>query len=87
MIKTHIHTCGAERGGPLECVGAPLCLEDVAMQMEMLADDNADMALCHIEADRLLLIAIGMLVGDKNVNGEVVAEITNQFNRIKKIYE
>lgn len=87
MIRTHIPVEGVAAGGPLADVGLPMCLEDVAMQMGMVADDNADMALCHIEADRLLLIAIRMLIGDKDASGEVVAEITNNFHRIKKIYE
>lgn len=87
MIKTHIHTGIVETGGPLESVGLPMDLEDVAMQMTMIADDGADMALCHIEADRLLLVAISMLVGDHNAKGEVVVEIINQYQRIKKIYE
>jgi len=74
--------------GPLNGTVLPTELDDVAMQMTQVADDGADMTMCHIEADRLLLLALDIVArAAKLEDAATIGEITAQFNRIKKIYE
>ncbi len=74
--------------GPLQGTTLPTELDDVAMQMAQVADDGADMTICHIEADRLLLLALDIVARTAKLEAAAtIGEITAQFNRIKKIYE
>jgi hypothetical protein len=74
--------------GPLHGTVLPSSLEDVSLQMTQIADDGADIALCHVEADRLLLLALDILSRTAKLeDAAAISEITAQFNRIKKIYE
>lgn len=70
--------------GPLDGTKLPMTLEDVALQMAAILSDGADIAVCHIEADRLLLRALTMIEG---IDQELVQEIVNTYNQIEKIYE
>lgn len=83
MIISHMPTV-ALTDGPLEGCAVPLTMEDIALQMGSLVD-TSDMALGHIEADRLLLLALELCTihTDKNTIYEIIAH----FNTIHKVYE
>ena len=89
MIHKQLNLGTIQSSGPLEETLLPVTLDDVAMQMELIADDNTDMALCHIEADRLLLTALS-IVSASCTNMEaraVLSDIIANFNKVDKIYE
>lgn len=89
MIRKKLNLSAIQSGGPLEETLLPTTLEDVALQMESIADDNTDMALCHIEADRLLLTALSIVSATCTSMETKVAlsDIIANFHKVDKIYE
>lgn len=89
MIRRIICQDVVQYDGPLGETLLPTTLDDIALQMGSIADDNTDIALCHIESDRLLLTAL-RIVAASYTNTEtsgVISDIINNFNKVDKIYE
>lgn len=72
--------------GPLADVAIPSTLEDVCFQLEMLATAS-DHDYAHIEADRLLLLALAVTAtANKPPTASEVADISTAYKNIRKHY-
>lgn len=85
MIIRHLPEA-PNQDGPLAGTRDPVTLEDVAIQMEQVCDENSDIALCHVEADRLLIVALYKLA-DTEDKRKQVDEIVAHYNATDKVYE
>ena len=84
ILKSH-----AYEYSPLIDVLQPMTIEDMAAQMEMLVGDNADLEVCHMEADRLLIAALHLLSNRETIFESEHIDIKNMINSfytLRKLY-
>lgn len=77
---------------PLCGTKLPETLEDVSIQMDNLAHDGSDIAINHLEADRLLIRTLRLLSSEQAESMHFMAraqisEIIANYNLIRKWYE
>lgn len=87
MSTFEIHTNVPHDSGPLHNTTVPECMEDVAIQMEVLPHFY-DVGIAHVEADRLLLCALRMAQADSN-NADVrsaIDDIIHCYHKVRKDY-
>jgi hypothetical protein len=70
--------------GPLDGLVLPITLEDVELQLDILADD-ADIEYRHKEADRLLLLALA-IAGSVGCTEHEVADVITAYKKVNKVY-
>jgi hypothetical protein len=71
-------------GGPLEDTVLPTTLEDVELQLDVLIGEP-DHEYRHMEADRLLLVALA-IAGTKLVTMSDIQCVINTFKKVRKVY-
>ena len=87
MSTFEIHTDVANDNGPLHNTVIPECMEDVAIQMEVLPHFY-DVGIAHVEADRLLLCALRMAQAESNSSDtrSAIDDVIHNYHKVRKDY-
>lgn len=71
-------------GGPLEGLALPITMEDIELQLDILADEP-DQEYRHMDADRLILLALA-IAGSIGSNEHEVADVITAYKKVRKVY-
>lgn len=72
-------------GSPLEGTVQPDDMFELAIQMGVLADNGGDYDVLHIEADRLMILALQIAKVDNDAND--IDGVLTAYKAIKKRYQ